>query len=79
MKVTICVGSTCHLMGSRTVVERFQALVAEHHLEDRVQLSGTFCMGKCGEGVSVTVDGVHHAIQPSEADAFFEREILSKA
>ena len=53
MKVTICVGSTCHLLGSRTVVEKFQALVADNHLEDKVELSGKFCMGKCGEGVSV--------------------------
>ncbi|MBR1822272.1 MAG: (2Fe-2S) ferredoxin domain-containing protein [Clostridia bacterium] len=78
MKVTICVGSTCHLMGSKTVVERFQQLVEQHHLEDRVELSGKFCMGKCGEGVSVTVDGVHHAVAPSDAESFFEREILAK-
>ena len=40
MKVTICVGSTCHLLGSRTVVDRFKALVEEHRLADRVELSG---------------------------------------
>lgn len=79
MKVTICVGSTCHLLGSRTVVDRFKALVEEHHLTDKVELSGKFCMGKCGEGVCVTIDGVTHVIQKDQADEFFEREILAKA
>lgn len=78
MKVTICVGSTCHLLGSRTVVERFKALVDANNLADKVELSGKFCMGKCGEGICVTVDDVTHIIQKDEADAFFEREILAK-
>ena len=78
MKVTICVGSTCHLLGSRTVVEKFQALVAENGLEDKVELSGKFCMNKCGEGVCVTIDGQTHIIQAAEAEDFFKREILAK-
>ena len=78
MKVTICVGSTCHLLGSRTVVERFKALVDEHNLADRVELSGKFCMGKCGEGACVTIDDVTHVIQKEEAEEFFNREILAK-
>lgn len=78
MKVTICVGSTCHLLGSRTVVDRFKALVDENNLADKVELSGKFCMGKCGEGVCVTVDDVTHTIQKDQADEFFKREILAK-
>jgi len=78
MKVTICVGSTCHLLGSRTVVERFKALVNENNLADKVELSGKFCMGKCGEGVCVTIDDVTHIIQKDQADEFFKNEILAK-
>lgn len=78
MKVTICVGSTCHLLGSRTVVERFKALVNENNLADKVELSGKFCMGKCGEGVCVTIDDVTHIIQKDQADEFFKQEILAK-
>lgn len=79
MKVTICIGSTCHLLGSRSVVEKFQALVAEHRLEGKVELSGKFCMNKCGEGVCVTIDGETHIIQAHDAEEFFNREILAKA
>jgi len=57
MKIVVCIGSSCHLKGSRQVVEELQRLVKEHHVEDKVELSGTFCMGKCQEGVCVTVDG----------------------
>ena len=78
MKITICVGSTCHLLGSRTVVEHFKELVEEHQLGDRVELAGKFCMGKCGEGVCVTIDDVKHTIQPAEAEALFKNEVLAK-
>ena len=64
MKITICVGSTCHLLGSKRVVDKFKELVSEHHLDDKVELAGKFCMGKCGEGVCVTIDGVTTSIQP---------------
>ena len=37
MKVIICIGSSCHLKGSRQVVEKLQALVKENHLEDKVE------------------------------------------
>ena len=36
MKITICVGSTCHLLGSKRVVDRMKELVEEHHLGYRV-------------------------------------------
>ena len=45
MKVTVCIGSSCHIKGSRQVVERLQQLIAENNLGDKVELSGTFCMG----------------------------------
>ena len=36
MKCTICIGSSCHLKGSRQIVEQLQYLVKENHLEDKV-------------------------------------------
>ena len=78
MKVTVCIGSSCHIKGSRQVVEGLQKLIAEHDLADQAELSGTFCMGKCQEGVCVTVDGVFHSVSPDTLQAFFEEEILKK-
>ena len=56
----------------------YQQLVDENNLADKVELSGKFCMGKCGEGVCVTVDDVTHIIQKDQADEFFKNEILAK-
>lgn len=78
MKVIICIGSSCHLKGSRQIVERLQALVQEKGLEDKVELGGTFCMGDCVNGVNVTVDGVKHSVSPETVDEFFEKEVLTK-
>ncbi len=64
MKITICIGSSCHLKGSRQVVEQLQYLVAQHNLNEQVELSGTFCMGKCQTGVNVTVDGEDFSVSP---------------
>ena len=57
MKVVVCIGSSCHIKGSRLVVERLQVLVAEHGVGDKVDLSGTFCLGRCAGGVCVLADG----------------------
>ena len=78
MKVIICIGSSCHLKGSRQIVERLQALVQDKGLEDKVELGGTFCMGDCVNGVNVTVDGVKHSVSPETVDEFFEKEVLAK-
>lgn len=78
MKVVICIGSSCHLKGSRQVVEKLQALVREHGLEDKVELGGTFCMGDCVNGVNVTVDGEKHSVSPETVNEFFEKEVLTK-
>ena len=78
MKVIICIGSSCHLKGSRQVVEKLQALVKENHLEDKVELGGTFCMGDCVNGVNVTVDGEKHSVSPDTTEEFFQTEILAK-
>lgn len=78
MKVTICIGSSCHIKGSRQVVEQFQNLIAQNKLEDKVELAGTFCLGECQKGVCVTVDDAFHSVTPETAEEFFKKEILAK-
>lgn len=78
MTVSICIGSSCHLKGSREIIKQLQELVAEHHLENKVDLSGCFCIGNCMEGVCVTVDGELHSVEPGNTKEFFEREVLGR-
>lgn len=78
MVVTVCIGSSCHLKGSRPIVERLQQLVAEKDLQDKVEMKGQFCMGDCMNGVCVTIDGAKFSVKPETVDAFFETEILTR-
>lgn len=78
MKVTVCIGSSCHIKGSRSVVEQLQYLIAENHLGDKVDLDGTFCMGKCQQGVCVTVDDAFFSVTPDTVTDFFEKEVKAK-
>ena len=78
MKVTVCIGSSCHIKGSRQDVEVFQYLISENNLKDEVALGGTFCMGNCQKGVCVTVDGELYSVSPETARSFFEENILAK-
>ena len=78
MKVTVCIGSSCHIKGSRSVVEQLQYLIAVNHLGDKVDLCGTFCMGKCQQGVCVTVDDAFFSVTPDTVTDFFEKEVKAK-
>lgn len=78
MKVTVCIGSSCHIKGSRQVVEQLQYLIAENKLGDKVELGGTFCMGKCQQGVCVTVDDTFHSVTPETVEEFFNKNIKEK-
>ena len=43
-----------------------------------MELGGTFCMGKCQQGVCVTVDDAFFSLTPETTDEFFKKEILAK-
>ena len=78
MKVTICIGSSCHVKGSRQVVEQLEQLIESNNLGDKVELAGTFCMGKCQQGVCVTVDEEFCSVTPDSVQDFFEKYIKAK-
>ncbi len=78
MRVTVCIGSSCHIKGSRQVVEQLQNLIAEHDLKEKVELGGTFCMGKCQQGVCVSVDDAFFSVSPETTQEFFDKEILAR-
>lgn len=78
MKVTVCIGSSCHIKGSRQVVEQLQYLISKNNLGDKVELGGTFCMSKCQQGVCVTVDNEFFSVTPETTEEFFEKNVKAK-
>lgn len=79
MRVTICIGSACHLKGSREIIQELQRLVGEHGLSDKVDLNGAFCSGNCvQDGVCVTIEDTLLSVKPEGVKEFFEKEILGR-
>ncbi len=54
--ITVCVGSSCHIKGAREIIMRFNELLKEQQLEDRIELKGAFCMDRCAEGLNWQID-----------------------
>ncbi|MDO4546949.1 MAG: NAD(P)H-dependent oxidoreductase subunit E [Clostridia bacterium] len=78
MTIKVCIGSSCHLKGSRQVIESLKDLVRQNGLEDSVVLAGQFCMGDCQNGVCLSVDGEKYSLRPDDVESFFEREVLAR-
>ena len=78
MKITVCIGSSCHIKGSRQVAERLLRLIAENNIGNNVDLGRTFCLGNCQKGVCVMVDDSFHSVTPETVDDFFAKEVLPK-
>ena len=78
MNVTICIGSACHIKGSRKIVECFQDLIEKNNLGSVIELNGSFCMGNCKNGVCVKIDDTLYSVNPETAENFFVTNIQSK-
>ena len=79
MDITICIGSSCHLKGSQDVIRILERLVSYSHLENKVTLKGSFCMGECtSNGVCVELDGKRFKLTPAETESFFTDEVLNR-
>ena len=86
--VIVCVGSSCHLRGAYQVIQGLKRLIADHALDDQVELKASFCLGECMRagvehpdmetGVTVQVDGrnFYHLTQ-ANLNQFFG-EVLMK-
>ena len=78
MNISVCIGSSCHIKGSRQIVERLQGLIEENGLGDKIELCGEFCMGKCREGVCVRVEDEIFSLDPQNVNDFFENKVKSR-
>lgn len=79
MIIKICVGSSCHLKGSYEIVELLTKAIRKHHLEDKISLEGSFCIGRCNrDGITVQIDDeIHVGITVGGFKEFFDKKVLS--
>ena len=79
MTIQVCIGSSCHVKGSYEVKTIFENLVQQHGLADKIVLRPAFCLGNCGEGVSVKIDGVAFGdVTVENAPALFAQYVLKQ-
>lgn len=79
MNIYVCVGSSCHIKGSYHIINLMKEAIAENHLEDKINLSAAFCLGRCTDGVSVKInDDVICGVSKENFSDFFKHQVLSR-
>lgn len=79
MNIYICVGSSCHLKGSYDIIQLMKEAITEYHLEDQINLSAAFCLGRCTDGVSVKInDDIICSVSKDNFPDFLKNNVLAK-
>jgi NADH-quinone oxidoreductase subunit G len=77
--VKVCLGTSCFLRGSQTILGSLLRYVDDNHLQDKIDVKATFCMEACDKGPSVTVgDKVLHKTTLKQVIEAVENEIAQK-
>ena len=58
LRVDVCVGTSCHVRGSQTLLQRLMTRVDDAGLTDEVDVHASFCHEACDSGPTVVVDGM---------------------
>jgi NADH-quinone oxidoreductase subunit G len=68
LPVTVCVGTSCHVRGSQTLLHRLMEKVDDAGLTDTVDLRASFCHEACDRGPTVVVgDKMLHRATPDSS------------
>ena len=77
MEVYVCIGSWCHLKGSYDIINVFKQQIAQQHLEDKVNLNASFCLGHCQNGVTIKIDDrLVTGLNAENAAEVFQKEVV---
>ena len=73
----LCMGSACHQLGVYDVLPKLQELIAEHDLEEAIELKGSFCLETCSCGIVMKFhDNRFSNINPQNVKTKFKEEII---
>ncbi len=79
MEIYVCIGSSCHLKGSYDVIQVFKKLIKENHLEEKVSLNASFCLGHCQNGVTAKINNqLVTGLHKDNAKEIFEKMVLKE-
>lgn len=79
IKIRCCVGSSCHIRGGAKTLKILKSLIAQHNLDDQVEIAADLCLDNCIRAPNVVIDGeIFGGVTPDKAEAFFEKHILER-
>ena len=79
IKISVCIGSACHLKGSFNVINGIQQAIEKNGLSDKVLINGIFCTGNCGsKGVAVLVENEYYGVDTTIVNEFFDDVVMKK-
>ena len=80
MTIAVCMGSSCHVKGSKPIVEMLKEKIKAENLEDKVTLTGSICLGQCASGgVNMKIDDeIVTGLNRDNFDSFFADKVLAK-
>ncbi len=55
IEIKICLGSSCYVKDAKVVLTQLQEWVNQSSLKDDLLLKGSFCMGHCQKGLTLTI------------------------
>ena len=75
----VCGGTGCLSSNSNEILLALEALIKEHHLEDKVTANKVGCFGFCSQGPFVKVlpeDTLYRMVKVEDAKEIFEKDII---
>ena len=77
--ITVCGGTGCLSAESREIIEKFQKMIKEHNMEDKVDANLVGCFGFCSQGpfVKIYPEGtLYRTVKVSDVERIFEKDIV---
>ena len=77
--IVVCGGTGCLSSDSQKIIDNFNQLIIEKHLEDKVTCNVVGCFGFCSQGPFVKIypeDTLYHAVKPTDCEKIIEQDII---
>ena len=78
--IVVCGGTGCLSSDSQQIIDNFNKIIKERHLEDKITCNVVGCFGFCSQGPFVKIfpeDTLYHAVKPSDCERIIEEDILN--
>ncbi len=77
--IIICGGTGCISSNSLEILDKFEALIEENNLQDKVTVNKVGCFGFCSQGPFVKIfpeDTLYRGVEPKDVEEIFNTDIL---